>query len=408
MRVLLANKYFFNKGGAETYLFSVANLLKKHGHQVDFFSMQHSKNFSTPSQKYFVKYWDNKNHSLSNIISASMRLLYSFEAKKKIQQLLIDFQPDIVHLNNIYHQLSPSIIHAVKKNRIPIVMTIHDLKLVCPNYAMFVNNHICESCKNNRFYFCTVNKCIKDSRLKSLLGTIEMYLHHSFFHIYNLIDIFISPSQFIKNKLLKCGFKGNIIYLPNFVSQDQFTPDYHSKQSSFVYFGRLKRNKGLVTLVDAAKSIDNIELKIIGNGPLKDYLLRKIQNENIHNVRLLGYRSGDDLHNEIRDSIFTVVPSELYENNPLAVIEAFALGKPVIGAKIGGIPELVHDNKTGFTFQPGDAEDLKLKIEALKNNPELVVQMGINARKFVESNLTAETYYNKLESIYHSAIHSHS
>jgi glycosyltransferase involved in cell wall biosynthesis len=406
MRVLLANKYFFNKGGAETYLFSVANLLKKHGHQVDFFSMQHSKNFSTPSQKYFVKYWDNQNHSLLNIIAASTRLLYSYEAKQKINQLLKDCQPDIVHLNNIYHQLSPSIIHTLKKARIPMVMTIHDLKLVCPAYSMFVNEEVCESCKNKRFYFCTVKKCVKNSRLKSLLGTLEMYLHHSFLHIYNLINIFISPSQFIKNKLIECGFKGNIVHLPNFVLLDQFIPDYRWKQPSIVYFGRLMRDKGLITLVDAVKSIDNIELKIIGDGPLKNYLIRKIQDENIHNVRLLGYLNGDDLHNEIRDSMFTVVPSELYENNPLAVIEAFALGKPVIGSNIGGIPELVLDNKTGFTFEPGNAEDLRLKIHTLKNNPDLIVQMGINARKFVENNLSAETYYHKLESIYHRVLRS--
>lgn len=408
MRVLLANKYFFNKGGAETYLFSMAALLKEHGHKIDFFSMHHSKNSTTHYQKYFVKYWNNQNHSLSNITSASMRLLYSFEAKRKIGKLIKDCQPDIVHLNNIYHQLSPSILHSIKNFGIPTVMTIHDLKLVCATYSMFVNDQICESCKNGRFYFCAVKKCVKNSRLKSLLGTLEMYLHHTVLHIYGLIDIFISPSQFIKNKLIECGFKGNIVHLPNFVLLDQFIPDYRWKQPSIVYFGRLMRNKGLITLVDALKSIDDVELKIIGDGPLKGYLLSKIQDENISNVRLLGFQTGNDLHNEIRHSMFAVMPSELYENNPLAVIEAFALGKPVIGSNIGGIPELVLDNKTGFTFEPGNAEDLRLKIHTLKNNPDLIVKMGINARKFVENHLNAEVYYHKLENIYHRILDSHS
>lgn len=408
MRVLLANKFFYNKGGAETYFFSLADLLEKHGHQVDFFSMHHSKNFTTPYQKYFVKYWNNQNHSLSNIASASMRLLYSFEAKRKINDLLSDCRPDIVHLNNIYHQLSPSILHSIKNFGIPTVMTIHDLKLICAAYSMFVNDQICESCKYGRYYSCAIKKCVKDSGLKSLLGALEMYLHHTILNIYGLIDIFISPSRFIKNKLIECGYKGNIVHLPNFVLLDQFIPDYRWKRPSTVYFGRLERNKGLTTLVDAVKSIDGIELRIIGDGPLKHYLLSKIHDENITNVRLLGFQTGSNLHNEIRNSMFAVVPSELYENNPLAVIEAFALGKPVIGSNIGGIPELVLDHKTGFTFEPGNAEDLRIKIHTLKNNPDLIVEMGINARKFVENHLNAECYYQKLKNIYHSILNFHS
>ena len=408
MRVLLANKFFFNKGGAEKYFFSLADLLKEHAHHVDFFSMHHPKNISTPYKKYFVKYWNNQNHSLSNVFSASIRLLYSFEARQKIEKLIKDSQPDIVHLNNIYHQLSPSMLHSIKECGIPMVMTVHDLKLVCAAYSMFVNNKICESCKNRKYYSCAVKKCVKGSRLKSILGTLEMYLHHTVMKIYELIDIFISPSQFLKNKLVECGFKGKIIHLPNFVLLDQFIPEYRWKKPTIVYFGRLMRNKGLSTLVDAVKSIDDIELKIIGEGPLKRYLFEKIDNENITNVRFLGFQNRAELHNEIRHSMFTVLPSELYENNPLAVIESFALGKPVIGSNIGGIPELVFDNETGITFEPGNVEDLELKIRSLKDNPDLIVEMGIGARRFVENHLNADAYYHKLESIYHSILDSHS
>jgi glycosyltransferase involved in cell wall biosynthesis len=168
------------------------------------------------------------------------------------------------------------------------------------------------------------------------------------------------------------------------------------------------RNKGLSTLVDAVKSIDDIELKIIGEGPLKAYLFNRIYDENIVNVRLLGFQNMFQLHNEIRDSMFTVVPSELYENNPLAVIESFALGKPVIGSNIGGIPELVVDNETGNTFEPGNAADLELKIRSLKDNPDLIVKMGISARRYVENQLNADAYYQKLESIYNDILDSHS
>lgn len=404
MRVLLVNKYFFRKGGAETYFFSLADLLKKHGHQVDFFSMRHAKNHDTPYDRYFVEYWNNKDHSLANITKASGRLLYSVEARKKIQRLLSNHRPDLVHLNNIYHQISPSILHTIQKHRIASVMTIHDLKMVCAVYAMYNREKICEACKDGKHYHCFLNKCVKNSRLKSLLGSMEMYLHHWLLNIYSLIDIFISPSQFIKNKLLESGFKGTIEYLPNFVELEGFQPQYKWENASIVYCGRLMRNKGVMTLVDAVKPLDDIVLNIIGDGPLRPWIEEKIEKEHINNIQLLGFQSGKNLHTHIKRAMFTVVPSELYENNPLAVIESFSLGKPVIGSRIGGIPELVIDNFSGLTFAPKDASDLRHKIKWLKSNPELIVQMGINARKYVEQNLSAEKYYERIESLYKDVV----
>lgn len=404
MRVLLINKYFFRKGGAETYFFSLADLLKKRGHQVDFFSMRHVKNHDTPYDRYFVEYWNNKDHSLANITKASGRLLYSVEARKKIQQLLSNHRPDLVHLNNIYHQISPSILHTIQKHRIPSVMTIHDLKMVCAVYAMYNSGKICEACKDGKYYHCFLNQCVKNSRLKSLLGSMEMYLHHWLLNIYSLIDIFISPSQFIKNKLLESGFKGTIEYLPNFIELEGFEPQYKWENASIVYCGRLIRNKGVMTLVDAVKFLDDIVLNIIGDGPLRPWIEEKIKKEHINNIQLLGFQSGKNLHTHIKRAMFTVVPSELYENNPLAIIESFSLGKPVIGSRIGGIPELVIDNFNGLTFAPKDASDLRHKIKWLKSNPELIVQMGINARKYVEQNLNAEKYYKRIESLYKGVV----
>ncbi|MCP4748553.1 MAG: glycosyltransferase family 4 protein [Desulfobacteraceae bacterium] len=400
MKILLANKYFYIKGGAETYLFSIADMLKRKGHKINYFSMHHKNNFDSPDNKYFVRQWNNHDLSFSNILAASSQLLYSFEAKNKIRRLLADYQPDIVHLNNIYHQLSPSIIHAVKNYGVPMVMTIHDLKLVCAVYALYTRGRICEACKNGRYFNCAINTCVKGSILKSCLGTLEMYLHHSFLKIYNHIDIFIAPSLFIKNKILELGFKGEIVYLPNFVNLEQFIPDYQWKQRSVIYFGRLVGNKGVLSLINAVKTIDGIELKIIGQGPLKKYIQEKIRTENISNVRLLGFKTGQDLHTEIKNSMFVIVPSQLYENNPLSVIEAFSLGKPVIGSDIGGIPELVQNNRTGFTFNPESEEDLRDKIITLSKDPEMIVKMGTNARKLIEKKLNAGTYYKSLKKIY--------
>lgn len=404
MKILLVNKYFYKRGGAETYFFETARLLRQNGHAVEIFSMKHPRNLESVFQQFFVSYIDYDDHSLSNIIKASSRLLYSVEAKRKIEKLL-NRKPDIVHLNNIYHQISPSIISTIKKFQVPVIMTLHDFKMVCSSYAMLANNRICEACKHGKYYNCFLAKCFKNSRLKSLLGTIEMFLHHKVLKIYDQVDIFISPSKFVKHKLAEMGFKGKIIYLPNFVNIKQFQPQYSWKEEAIVYFGRLQKDKGLITLIDAVKGIDGIKLKIIGEGPIKNELYDKIKMQNIHNVQMLGYMTGEELRHSIRKAMFVVLSSELYENNPLSVLESFALGKPVVGSRIGGIPELVKDNKTGLTFEAGNSLDLRNKIKYLIGNPHLIQEMGKNARRFVESHLNAERYYSSLIDIYDSVKH---
>jgi glycosyltransferase involved in cell wall biosynthesis len=364
--------------------------------------MQHPRNDESIFQQFFVSNVDYDDHSLANIVKASSRLLYSVEAKRKIGNLL-KRKPDIVHLNNIYHQISPSIISAIKNAKVPIVMTLHDFKMVCPSYAMLANDGICEACKNGRYYNCLLSGCLKNSRLKSLLGTIEMYLHHKVLKLYDLVDIFISPSKFVKDKLAEMGFRGKIIYLPNFVNIEKFQPQYSWSEDTIVYFGRLQKDKGLKTLIDAVRGIEGMSLKIIGEGPIKDELCKKIKTENIRNVQLLGYMTGEKLHNSIRQAMFVVLCSELYENNPLSAIESFALGKPAVGSRIGGIPELVKDNETGLTFEAGNSQDLRDKIKCLAGKPSLIKAMGQNARRFVESKLNAENYYSNLIDIYDSA-----
>jgi glycosyltransferase involved in cell wall biosynthesis len=268
---------------------------------------------------------------------------------------------------------------------------------------MVVQNKVCEACENGKYYNCLLKSCFKNSRLKSLLGTIEMYLHHKILKLYDMVDIFISPSKFVKDKLTDMGFKGKIICLPNFVNIEQFTPQYSWQEATIVYFGRLQKDKGLKTLINAVKGIEAVTLKIIGEGPIQDELSHKIEYENIHNVLLLGYMTGEKLHKSIRQAMFVVLPSELYENNPLCVIESFALGKPAVGSRIGGIPELVKDNKTGLTFETGNSRDLRNKIKFLIGNPHLIQEMGQNARWFVENHLNAENYYSNLINIYESA-----
>lgn len=402
MRVLLANKYFYLKGGSEYVFFETAKILKDKCHLVSYFSMKHQNNIPTEYEKYFVSHVDYDSKGVMNKIAASLKLLYSLEARRKIEELINVDRPDIAHLHNIHHQISPSILQSIKKHHIPIVLTLHDYKMVCAFYSMLANGGICEACKNGRYYNCFLNACVKNSRIKSLLSTIEMYLHHRILHIYDLVDVFISPSLFLKNKLIEMGFKGRIEHLPNFVNFNDFTPHYKSEENSIVYFGRLSQEKGLFTLIDAMKGL-NVKLKIIGEGPMKENLESVVKSRQINNIDFLGYKNGEALKDEIGKSLFFVLPSEWYENNPRSILEGFALGKPAICARIGGITELIKDGETGLTYESGNSEDLKMTISALINKKAEIEQMGLRARRMVEKEFNPEIHYEKLMGIYKQA-----
>lgn len=403
MKILLVNKFFFLKGGSETSFFNTANLLEKRGHKVMFFSMKHPLNLPSVYEKYFVSNIDYEFNGLENRLNAASRLLYSFEAKEKIERLIKEQKPDIAHLHNIHHQISPSVLTSLRKFKIPIVLTLHDYKMVCPSYSMMYNGKTCMACGGGKYYRCFLKRCNKGSRIKSLLSAMEMYLHHKVLHIYKLADIFISPSMFLKHKLEEMGFTGKVVHLPNFIKLGENAPAYNLDEKSIVYFGRLSREKGLFDLIDAVKDIKGITLRIIGEGSLEGEIKNKISVEGINNVILLGYKKGEDLKNEIIKSMFVILPSTCFENNPMSIIEAFSLGKPVIGSRIGGIPELVKDGRTGLSFEAGNPLDLRIKIEDLINNPGKAVEMGKNACLFVDKEFSAEKHYQGLMEIYSRA-----
>jgi glycosyltransferase involved in cell wall biosynthesis len=405
MKVLLINKFLYPKGGDAVSTLATGRLLVEKGWEVVFWGMDSPE---TPDYPYKGLFVSNVNYTNGqNVLRQAkdaLRIIYSFEARRKLGRLLDECRPDIVHLNNFAHQISPSVLDAIKRRGIPAVMTMRDYKMVCPSYSMLAHGMPCERCREGRYYHCLFNRCTKDSALKSLVNTVEMYVHHRMLHIYDKMDTYISPSRFLQEKVREMGLRGEIVYLPNFVDVEKFIPSYEGEEESIIYVGRLSHEKGIATLMDAVKD-SRVTLKVIGDGPLKKELVSKVQEERIDNVVFLGYKTGRELHDEIRKSLFLVIPSEWYENNPRTVIEAFALGKPVIGARIGGIPELVKDWETGLTFTSGDARDLREKIEQLLDNPEKIPEMGRKARALVERELNPEIHYRSLLSIYERAIH---
>ena len=412
MNVLHINKFHYIRGGCESVYFETANILESHGHKSLFFSMHHPDNVSCETNDYFMPYVDlntNGNSILSQLKNAG-RILYSLDARKRLSKLLNKHHVDIAHLHNIYHQISPSILHTLAKKKIPVVMTLHDYKMACASYSMMVHGKPCEACSGGRYFEIIKNKCVKGSFVKSCLAALEMYVHHRVFEIYDNVDIFISPSLFLKHKLEDMGFKKEIVHLPNFIDTEKFkkvNSEENDRENAIIYFGRLSLEKGLYTLIKAAKLLKTnrkIEIKIIGDGPIREDLEEKVKSDGINSVRFLGYLKGEALYKEVKKCLAVVLPSEWYENNPMSVLEAFALGKPVIGASIGGIPELVKDNITGLTFEPGNAEDLRNKIEYMITNKDTMVEMGKKARKMAEEEFNAEKHYQKLIEIYQSAI----
>lgn len=402
MRIAIINKFFYRRGGSESAFFSTIQLLEGKGHRVIPFAMRHPMNEESPYSSYFVSEVDLRGrNSIWGKLSTASRIIYSTEARRKLSNLLARELVNIAHLHNIHHQLSPSIIVELKSRNIPIVMTLHDYKMVCPTYSLLDAKGICEQCSGGRYWHVLAASCGQGFSERAILA-LEMYLHHKIFRFYELVDVFISPSQFLKEKLWQMGFKGEVHVLPNFIDSKLNNVNSGYCQG-IVYFGRLSQEKGLYTLLKSAKALP-YDIRIIGEGPLRQELEKIAIANQLSNVHFLGYLSGKDLAREIASAQVVVVPSEWYENNPFSVIEAFAFGKPVIGSRIGGIPELVRDGDTGLTFEPGNVDDLRKKIEYLCERPDMAITMGRRARALVENELNPDKHYKGLIDIYQRAI----
>lgn len=403
MRILMVNKFFYIKGGSETYYFSLKKLLESKGHEVIDFSMRDQKNYHSEYSNYFVKNVDYSNsQGILKKITAAVNIVYSLEAKKKFEQIIVDTRPDLVHLNIFQHQISPSILDVIKKYHIPTVYTAHDLKMLCLNYKMMHHGKICEACKYGKFYNCFFNKCVKDSFLKSSVNMIEGYFH-KIKKSYNAIDAIITPSEFYKNKFIEFGIEEERIYhIPNFLNELRPSiDDMKDKEKFYLYFGRLSEEKGVFTLIKAFKNL-KCKLYIVGSGPIESEIRNFIIDNSLDNIDLLGFQSGQKLKNIVGNAKAIILPSEWYENGPYSAIEALQLGRPIIGSNIGGIPELVNGN--GFLFQYGDYLDLKdkvLKVEAL--NTEQYRKLKKSSLELFNRLYTEDHYYKQLMKVYTEA-----
>ncbi|MEM7330579.1 MAG: glycosyltransferase family 4 protein [Chloroflexota bacterium] len=407
MKVLMINTFNYMRGGAERCFLELINLLEENGHEVIKFCMHHEKNEPSPYEEHFLSHIDfpteMKNGGLGGKVRVFERVLYSREAKQKIETLIQETKPDIAHLHGIAHEISPSILPAIKKYNIPIIQTLHDYKLICPNTNFVSNNKVCEQCKGHRYFNVVKNRCKRGSLPASLLSGVELYFHKMTQIYERHVDTFISPSEFLKHKVESFGIQNQIVNIPNFINIEGFTPCFEP-DDYFVFFGRLVSTKGIQTLLEAMRQVKKSKLLVAGSGELEEPLKQYCQEHQITNVEFLGYLNTDKIIPLLQKARFVMMPSEWYENYSMAVLESFACGTPVLGAKMGGIPEQVIEGQTGLLFESGNADEMATKINYMLDHPQEAIQMSKNARKFVEQNNDPASHYEQTISLYHQLV----
>lgn len=397
MKILMINKFLYPKGGSEMYMFGLADYLTQHGHQIRYFGMDDPQNIVEKDNNLLVRHIDFHQKSLQTLLYP-FSIIYSTEARKNLRRYIEEFKPDIAHLNNYNFQITPSIIYELKKYKIPIVQTVHDPVIVCPAHSLFnfQTGEICEKCKGRKYLNCIKTKCIHGSSVRSVLGAFEGFLYYKL-KTYDNIHTLICPSKFIADKIVEFGVKQEQVRVVHNFVKEQFANEGFAKENYVLYFGRLTEEKGIRTLLKAAEQLGDIKFVVAGKGPLEDEL------KNLKNIQYVGFKYGEELRELIQKSLFTVCPSELYENCPMSILESFGLGTPAIGANIGGIPELISDTIDGLLFEPGNVEDFKNKIRYLFDSPEKIREFAEAGKRKVNKFLI-NSYYDQLMDIYNKAI----
>lgn len=402
MRVLQINNFHHIEGGAERYYFDLSKLLQRNNIDVAYFSVRDEKNETTPWSQYFLDPISLDKITLQSFLKLFERMIYSREAKIKINKIIDKFKPDIVHIHNIDLFISPSILPEIKKRSIPIIHTLHDYHLIAPTRGcMFHNNQICEITKPHKYYKAILHKCVRNSYLASTAFVIKQYIHDAF-SFYNNIDVFIAPSIFLKKKYIEYGFDSNkIIHIPNFIDNNQYLSNHNSINNKYIlFFGRLSSEKGLITLLNTMKYLSNIKLIIAGSGSQYKELVNLKNRLNLQNVKFIGYKHKSYLFKLISGSRFTILPSLWYEVSGISILESFACSKPVIASKIGGIPEVITSGYNGLLFTPGDIDDCLRKIKILWDDQCYSQELGINGIKTLQNTFSPTQHYKKLMQIY--------
>lgn len=402
MKIIFANKYFFLRGGTERYLFELSDMLRKKGHDVIPFAMKDERNLPSTWSPNFVSHVETERVGFSwQALRTAARVLYSTEARRKFAQLLDETLPSMVHIHNIYHQMSPSFLPEADRRRMPIVMTAHDYNLIAPNYSLYHDGAICEHTKPDNFFSAIPNRCVKHSYFASALDATAMTLHRML-GLYDSLRAIIVPSEFMLSVFKEYGADSSrLVHIPHFVDTTKWTSKYGGGYA--LYVGRLSKEKGVDVLLRAANIAREIPVRIVGDGP-ENAALRALAAElELRNVEFVGAKSGADLQAEYANARFLTVPSVWYEPFGLVVLESYATGKPVIASRIGGLAEVVRDHETGLSIPAGDAEVLASAMLELWRAPVAAERLGRAGRAWVEKDFTPAKHFEAIMKVYNNA-----
>lgn len=397
--LLSLNSYHYRRGGADVVYFEHAELFESAGWTNAFFAMHHPRNIPDADSGYFAELvdWEYRGGAASTIRSAG-RSIYNFDARAKVRALIARRTPDIAHAHSIYHHLTPAVLPVLAEAGIPIVLTAHDLKIACPSYRMMNAQGICEECRHGGRWKVVANRCVKNSLAASAVVALEAYVHAALGSYRKHLTRIVAPSRFYRDKLIEWGWEAErIVHIPNFVQprEDRFIGGYGGQ---ILYFGRLSEEKGLKTLVRAS-AVSGVPVDLVGTGPQHDVLMALIERLGAP-VRLLGRLDGDALWSKVGSARAVVLPSEWYENAPLSALEAMQLERPVLGARVGGIPELIEDG-AGILFPAGDVEALAgVLCDTMDLGADQLAGMGRAGAAHAAREFSRERYLQRMQGLY--------
>jgi glycosyltransferase involved in cell wall biosynthesis len=404
MRILHVNKFLYRRGGAEAYMLDVAAAQTQAGHEIAFYGMRHPENPTLPFQDAFppLAELEPPPTGLRRRVTATGRMLYSPSSRRGIEEVVRAFQPDVAHLHNIYHQLSPSVLRPLRDLRIPVVMTLHDYKLICPSYLLLDHGKPCEACLGGQFRHAVRRRCKDGSLGASAVLALESTVHRAT-NAYDPVQVFICPSRFLAGKIAQAGiYTDRLLVLNNFVDSHGVAPKVRPG-GGMVYVGRLRHEKGVDVLVEAMGRLGRHRLDVVGDGPERSRLEALAAARAPGRVRFHGSVTKDRVADLLRSAAVAVMPSRCHENQPMAVLEAFACGVPVVATKLGGLPELVQPGRYGETVPAEDPAALAAAVARLLADPAEAFAMGQAARRHAEQQFSPKRHLERLEEAYRSA-----
>ena len=408
MRILLVNYRYFISGGPEKYMFNIKKMLEDNGHEVIPFSIHSNKNVETEYSKYFVEpigsrnatYFEECKKTPRVIWQMLTRSIYSVEVEKAIRREIAEVNPDLVYIIHFVNKLSPSVITGAKKAGKPVVLRLSDYFLLCPRFDFLHDKKPCEECLKKGYRTCIQRRCVKGSLFASAVRVLSMKIH-SLLDVYKDVDAFITPSRFLRGKLIENGFDGDkITCIPTFTASKSEVGE--PKVGDYgLYFGRISEEKGVETVVRAFEKLPDHRVLIMGDDTTEEAkrLMAYVREKDLCNIEFTGFKSGVEMEEIIKGARYTLIPSVWYDNLPNTALESFQYSKPVIASNIGSLPELVLDGVNGFLFEAGNAEDLRRKV-LLLSEEETVAKMGAASRARLEEHFAPGTHYDALMNVF--------